>query len=219
MGISDRRMRERKSRKNDIINAAEELFFSKGYENTSINEIMNQAELGKGTFYLYFSSKEDMYHAIALRGMEKLLPLFEQAAKIDSKGIDIVIRLGYTLLQFYKDFPDYFMLMTYDGFRGITNENTPTQQELTVKSAKLMEIIMGAIQLGIDDQSINNKLDPRAIMFITMSATQSLIRSSFPKNDELQQHLGVSADDIFATYSDLLFRAISNHQTNETMES
>ncbi|MCC7557829.1 MAG: TetR/AcrR family transcriptional regulator, partial [Methanobacteriaceae archaeon] len=39
MSIVERREREKKKRKNDIINAAERLFFSKGYDNVSMNDI------------------------------------------------------------------------------------------------------------------------------------------------------------------------------------
>lgn len=210
MGTSERKGREKEARRMAIIEAAEELFFSKGYDHTTVNEIMKNAELGKGTFYLYFVSKEDVYHAVALRGMEKLLPMFKESFEEIETGLDEVIRLGYTLLDFYKKFPDYFILMTYDGYNGISNDNTPTQQMLGEKSSRLMEIMVNAITRGINDQTIRTDLEPKSMMYIVMTTTQSLIRSSFPKDKDLSQYLGITADDIFKAYYNLIYRAISN---------
>ena len=46
--------------KSEILNAAQELFLSKGYDNTSITDIMNLAGGAKGMFYRFFQSKEEL---------------------------------------------------------------------------------------------------------------------------------------------------------------
>lgn len=51
-------------RKNAIINAAQKLFIEKGYHTTSIQDIIDQAGISKGTFYNYFASKIDCLLAI-----------------------------------------------------------------------------------------------------------------------------------------------------------
>ena len=48
----------------EIINAAKMLFASKGYEETSISDIMDMAGGAKGMFYRFFQSKEDVMHAL-----------------------------------------------------------------------------------------------------------------------------------------------------------
>lgn len=56
----NRRERKKLNSKKAIIEAAVTLFVQKGYSETSIAEIMNEADLGLGTFYNYFQSKEDI---------------------------------------------------------------------------------------------------------------------------------------------------------------
>ncbi len=51
----------------ELMNAAEKLFLDKGVETTTISDIVEQAEVAKGTFYHYFSSKNDMLVALANR--------------------------------------------------------------------------------------------------------------------------------------------------------
>jgi len=50
--------------KKEILDAAQSLFVSKGYEETSVSDIMNLAGGAKGMFYRYFQSKEEVMHAL-----------------------------------------------------------------------------------------------------------------------------------------------------------
>ena len=50
--------------KQEILNAAKELFLSQGYEATSVSDIMNLADGAKGMFYRFFQSKEELMHTL-----------------------------------------------------------------------------------------------------------------------------------------------------------
>lgn len=53
-----------KDKKERIIEAAALVFAQKGYAGSSVADIADQAEIGKGTIYAYFSSKEDLFFAV-----------------------------------------------------------------------------------------------------------------------------------------------------------
>jgi len=57
-------------RRDEILQAAAALFIAKGVGPTTIDEITTSAEVAKGTFYLYFSSKEDLVAALRERFVE-----------------------------------------------------------------------------------------------------------------------------------------------------
>ncbi|MBP3039800.1 TetR/AcrR family transcriptional regulator [Bacillaceae bacterium Marseille-Q3522] len=52
------------SKKNKIVQTAKELIHLKGYQATTINDVLKGAEIGKGQFYYYFSSKRDLGLAV-----------------------------------------------------------------------------------------------------------------------------------------------------------
>lgn len=54
-------------RKNEILDAAERLFYTKGYEKCTVNDILKEVNIAKGTFYYYFKSKEEVMDAIVSR--------------------------------------------------------------------------------------------------------------------------------------------------------
>jgi len=54
-------------RLNELLDIAQKLFYRKGYEHTSIQDILNSAGIAKGTFYHYFDSKEDLLDRLVIR--------------------------------------------------------------------------------------------------------------------------------------------------------
>src|SRR5699024_235198 len=57
-------------RRSEIIDAAEMLFTTKGYASTTINDILKEVGIAKGTFYYYFQSKEEVMDAVVMRFIE-----------------------------------------------------------------------------------------------------------------------------------------------------
>ena len=69
-------------RKLDIINAAEELFRVKGYDNTSVEAIITKIGVAKGTFYYYFKSKQEVLEAIVNYTLAQIIEMAEQVANV-----------------------------------------------------------------------------------------------------------------------------------------
>jgi len=79
-------------RRIEFLNTAQELFFTKGYEQTSVEAIIKQMKLSKGTFYYYFKSKEDLLDALVERLSKKIL---EEVKKIvDREDLDAITKLN-----------------------------------------------------------------------------------------------------------------------------
>ncbi|MGB2578599.1 AcrR family transcriptional regulator [Elusimicrobium simillimum] len=67
-------------RKNEILDIAENLFTTKGYEKTTVENIINTAVIAKGTFYHYFKSKEELLDAIIMRFMDVGVKIIQSIA-------------------------------------------------------------------------------------------------------------------------------------------
>lgn len=76
-------------RSNELIDCAERLFFQHGYENTTVNDVIREANVSKGAFYHYFVSKEALLEAVATRlaqrNLKELQPHFEDPS-LDAVG-------------------------------------------------------------------------------------------------------------------------------------
>lgn len=60
-----------KNRKEELLEIAYKLFITKGYDNTSVDEIISEANIAKGTYYYYFTSKEEMLDQVINEIIEK----------------------------------------------------------------------------------------------------------------------------------------------------
>ncbi|MED1283041.1 TetR/AcrR family transcriptional regulator [Bacillus mycoides] len=60
-------VKEYGERRNEILETAERLFVTKGYTKTTVNDILKEIGIAKGTFYHYFKSKEEVMDEIIMR--------------------------------------------------------------------------------------------------------------------------------------------------------
>ncbi|MFT3802405.1 MAG: TetR/AcrR family transcriptional regulator [Burkholderiaceae bacterium] len=74
-----RRTRSPQTRRAALMDAAEALFLSKGVAATSVEDIAGAAQVAKGTFYLYFTSRDAMLDALQQRFMQTYCERIEQA--------------------------------------------------------------------------------------------------------------------------------------------
>jgi AcrR family transcriptional regulator len=89
-------------RRRDLIDVAARLFLKQGYENTTVNQIIDSLNLAKGTYYYHFQSKEDILIAVSDKLIsetrEKLVAIHRQDDK------DVLWRIRAMLSIFHDDF-------------------------------------------------------------------------------------------------------------------
>jgi AcrR family transcriptional regulator len=66
-------VKEAEERKNEILDAAEELFVTKGYDGTSTGDILDKVGIARGTLYYHFRSKEDILDALIERISDSMI--------------------------------------------------------------------------------------------------------------------------------------------------
>ena len=89
-------VKEGEVRRREILVVARELFVKKGYEQTSINDILKIVDIAKGTFYYYFTSKEEVLGAIILDIVEEGARRAEKILK--DKSIPLVNRIMMAIM-------------------------------------------------------------------------------------------------------------------------
>lgn len=176
MGIEERKRREKKQRRETIIDAAEEVMFAKGVEQATMKEIADKAELSKGTLYLYFKNKNELYMAIAQRGSDYLNSQFAKVFAGDHTGIQLIRMLGETYLDFVRENPGY-----YDAFKFYESINDVEQlrqsdvaQICEENRREALSFMVRALQIGMQDGTIDDNYDPRQLAIVIWSSTRGI---------------------------------------------
>lgn len=149
MGIAERKEREFKRREKEILHAALRLFDAEDWQQVTIERIAQEAEIGKGTVYLHFSSKEDIYGRLALDFARQLLARLQ---KIDG-ALPVVDRLREAIriiFEAHRAGRRYQRIVDFcnrEDFRRRLDEQTGG--ELQRIDDQITELVMAVVQEGI----------------------------------------------------------------------
>jgi len=88
-------MKKGERRKNELIKIAYKKFLENGYEQTSVDEIIEEAQIAKGTYYYYFQSKEQMLEEVvemmAAKGSERAAEVLKSDLSVPEKIVGIML--------------------------------------------------------------------------------------------------------------------------------
>lgn len=162
-------MREKEQRKKEILDAAERLFFSRRFEDVSMEEIARSVELNKATIYLYFENKEALYAAIVLRGIAILREKYSECMDQKVPGIVKVALMGQAYYRFSQEYPEYLRMIHFYGTEQFSAEN-PCTAEIGKGYGTCRLLLRDAIREGIADGTIRADTDPfLASMYLTIA--------------------------------------------------
>ncbi|MFC2088738.1 TetR/AcrR family transcriptional regulator [Calditrichota bacterium] len=209
MGIQERRGREKEQRRNEILNAAEKVFFSKGFNQSTMDEVAETAELSKGTLYLYFKNKEDLYFAITYRSMTILRSMFKDAVKQHKKGIEKVRAIGRAYHRFSQDYKNYFnMMMHFEAVQNSLNLDACVFDEMHLHGQSVMQVLVEAIQTGVDDGSIRSNIDPLKTAFLLNGVSSGIIHLIARESQHIKKMEAFEPEELMDTFFDFTVNAL-----------
>lgn len=115
---SQKRIR-RKSRKEEIIKAASNLFSQKSYHDVTMDQIAAEVGVAKGTIYLYFKSKENLYLGILEHTFETIESILEREIAKEDPAPQKLKKILRLIFQFYFQNMDVLRILTRDETRLI----------------------------------------------------------------------------------------------------
>ena len=118
----------REVRRRQIIATAAKLFAETGYADCDMDRVAAALRVAKGTIYLYFPSKEELFYACVDNGMRELQAAVQQATKDKKDGFDRIRSGIYAYLQFFDQHPEIVELLIQER-ASFKNRKRPTYFE------------------------------------------------------------------------------------------
>lgn len=168
---------EKEERKQHIIDVSEKIFFKKSFHDTSMAEIAEKAGVAKGTLYLYFPSKKQLYYAVVFRGMHRIETIIMKNVKQCRTGYEKVVSMGRSYVEFFFRFPDYYnLIVNYESHEVTSLKPEPHIWEVYQYSEELYKHLVRWIQEGLNDGSIRQDLEPQKLGMVLWAQTTGLIQ-------------------------------------------
>jgi AcrR family transcriptional regulator len=210
MGIAERREREKEQRRADIIDAAERVFFSKGWQTATMDDVAEACELSKATLYLYFKNKEELYAAILVRGSEILLQLFREAVESNQSGLEQTAAIGRAYMRFHAEHRDYYDAMLYFDAKGFdTCDDCEFGQKCEEYRDRIMGLVAKAVSNGVADGTLRPDLDPMMTAVLLWASSSGVLSALATAGEQIEAVHGVGMDDFLNSYFEFTFHAIA----------
>src|SRR5512143_3975970 len=99
MGVKERREREKLETRDKILDAARELFITRGYEGVSMRKVAEKIEYSPTAIYVHFADKEDLFHQLCQEDFARLAAVFHGAG-MPSDPVERIQQIGRVYVQF-----------------------------------------------------------------------------------------------------------------------
>lgn len=207
-----------------ILAKATEIFFEKGYDSVSVEEIAEHAEVSKGSVYTYFKSKAELHMAIYLVALELLNQRMALVFSKSINGLDMLHELGKQYIRFAKEEHGYFTVMQY--FKQRQHVESVQNEELLnacqQSGFSVFNYILRAIQIGKQDGSIRPDIDSKSMALQIWSGTSGLSDLFYSGTHfEKAFNQGITGEEItmpmiLAHFMDTISRAIATNYSPNT---
>lgn len=139
-------MKKGERRKQDLLNIAYRMFIEKGYENTSVDDIIIEAGIAKGTYYYYFESKEATLEAV----IEMMIEKAENIAKAAlMKPVPIPQKLASVVYAFQPNKDEIVIADVLERKENIVMHDKIGKKIVEVAVPILSDIVREGIAQGI----------------------------------------------------------------------
>jgi len=163
-------MKKSEATRLNILQKAFELIYTKGYRNTSIDEIIATTQVTKGAFYYHFKTKDEMGLAIINELMKPMMKSsFIEPFQDDSNPLDTIYNLVYRLLMENDALKVEYGCPASNFTQEMAPWNTEFTKVLNDLSLQWESSMIAAIEKGKQDGRIRAEVNAKEIAVFVIS--------------------------------------------------
>jgi TetR/AcrR family fatty acid metabolism transcriptional regulator len=171
---------DREHKRQAILQAAGQVFARKGFEPATLEAVAREAGLAKGTLYLYFKNKEDLYFHTVLHMLESLQACILQQAERSVGALDKMRAIALGQFDFFLRHRDTLQLFASFSSPSLARLHKRLIAPMMDKWAGHVQLIAELVEEGKRTGALRRDIESRdiALAFIGMTnqAAQALVR-------------------------------------------
>ncbi len=175
--------RERKQRRQAIIDVARKFFIEHGYDETMVDKIALEVGYTKVTIYNYFQSKDDLFVAVVAEVYAKLYEIMDTHLKREDVSYELR-SMGEAYVIFFKKHPQDAMLFEAARLSVVTSiirnkevnnkELTESEREFSKYMGLLEELMTSVITETMRSSGVDGKVNPFSVIMVLSTFAQAI---------------------------------------------
>jgi AcrR family transcriptional regulator len=159
-----------------ILEATERVFQAKGIQQATMDDIAREAELAKGTIYLYYRNKEELQVGIMLHAFEMMNEGFQKAVEKENLGIKKIMAIGDAYWAFADEHPFHFGMMCNADFPMRDQISDELIAEMNEQSNWVWRLLVGTIEEAKHEGTIKPDIDGFSSSLLLWLNSMSVLR-------------------------------------------
>ncbi|AYC30162.1 TetR/AcrR family transcriptional regulator [Paenisporosarcina cavernae] len=186
-------------RRKEILDAATRSFSIFGYKATTMDQVAKLANVGKGTIYTFFSTKEELFHEIVFSMIEEMTfekdKVIDETKPFDENALAVLMKM----LEFREKHALFAKLIQEEREMG-----TPIVQEaLNQIERKIIGYIAEHLQLGIDREKMR-EVDVEIVSYLLLKSYLALAVEWQKTHESI-----LSENQITRVFHDVIFKSLA----------
>ncbi len=142
-----------------IIAAAVRLFSSRPFHEVLLDDVAAAAKVGKGTVYIYFSNKEDLYDTIVLEAFDRIIHRLKDLSDQDGSAWDVLSQMVHELITWAHANPSFYKMI----MQGASDRVRP---RLTRKRKQLGQTFEKVLRHGVETGQMEDDMPDLTAQYI-----------------------------------------------------
>ncbi len=175
--VQEEKEEKKEKKRRIIIRASLRVFARKGYETTAVDDVAREARLAKGTLYLYFKDKQDLYLQVMLNVLERLETYVSEQIEESQDPFQQMGAIARAQMAFFSSNRGYFRLLTAIFAPEMAGLQRKLIEPLFSKRQKLSRYLHALVEEGKGKGLIRSDIDTRDMVLSFMGMVNETVRS------------------------------------------
>ncbi|GKX65302.1 TetR/AcrR family transcriptional regulator [Inconstantimicrobium mannanitabidum] len=214
MELLTKRQRKQLEREDFIVSKAEDLFCTHGFDKVSMDTIAKECNFTKRTIYRYFSCKEDLFFAVALKGYEHFLDHIKKQMANGNTGFEKIRLAYYAYYDFYRNSHQLLQVMNTCAIIKSTSADTelPYHKKLISFDKQVFEGLTTMFDEGKTDGSIRSDLEISQLALSSIFVTTGFFKLLSLSGNTYTTHFNLNGDEFIKFTIEMLLDSLKNKQ-------
>ncbi|MFH0962622.1 MAG: TetR/AcrR family transcriptional regulator [Planctomycetota bacterium] len=175
------------SKRETIMQAAEKLFTSRRFHEITLDDIVQEAHVGKGTIYTYFKDKEDLFFQVATSGFDELCDVLRRRVPGSAPFAEQLLHVCESISAFFRHRRPLFRMIQAEDARMSCCRGRIRERWME-KRTQLVAVVTEIIQKGLDEGKIRRDVPPDVLACFLLGMLRTQTRDLAEAPEAVRRH-------------------------------